>query len=273
LRLRLTAALAIFLLCGFSSVWCQRNRIQDDLNSEFKGKTLLLRNFYSGNELSYDQDGVVLGDPKPGSWTLANMEITKVAVTGDGIEIVGNRMGTWYRDGKPKVLRVGKLKIHVSKPISDVDTLATLHPILDKMFLAAGDNLGSMVPDYWQVYLAGNDSKSRLAVWQAKMQRENKPIFNKSDAGAVTAPRVISTPDPGYTTEAASNHIEGISFLGIVVDTAGTPTNVAVLQPLGMGLDEQAVLAVKRWKFQPGMKSGEAVPVQINVEINFRCCP
>jgi TonB family protein len=105
------------------------------------------------------------------------------------------------------------------------------------------------------------------------MQRENKPIFNKSDAGAVTAPRVISTPDPGYTTEAASNHIEGISFLGIVVDTAGTPTNVAVLQPLGMGLDEQAVLAVKRWKFQPGMKSGEAVPVQINVEINFRCCP
>jgi periplasmic protein TonB len=37
-----------------------------------------------------------------------------------------------------------------------------------------------------------------------------------------------------------------------------------------MGLDEQAVNAVERWKFEPAKKDGQPVPVMINVEVNFR---
>jgi TonB family protein len=260
-------------LCDAVSRFVPEESVQDQLNSAFKGKVLLVRNFYSGNDLVYDEDGAMRGDPKQGPWTLANVEITKVAVASQGIDIVGNRMGTLYKDGKPSFVRVGKLKIHVTKPISDVDTEATLHPIFKKIFIEAGEDLRSMVPDYWRVYLNGNDWASRSAAWQATVEEDNKPIFKKSDAPEVSAPRAVSWPDPGYTREAGSNHIEGVSTFWIVVDPTGTVTNIGILQPLGMGLDEQGVLALKQWKFQPAMKNGQPVRVEINVQITFRCCP
>ena len=40
-----------------------------------------------------------------------------------------------------------------------------------------------------------------------------------------------------------------------------------------MGLDEQAVLAVEHWRFQPGTKNGQPVRVEINIEMTFWCCP
>ena len=39
---------------------------------------------------------------------------------------------------------------------------------------------------------------------------------------------------------------------------------------LGMGLDQKAIEAVRQWKFEPAKLNGQAVPVQINVEVNFR---
>jgi TonB family protein len=273
---RWSAFLVILLVCVTPSpVLCQRNRVQDELNSALRGKILLLRNFYSGDDLGYDQNGQLRGEVTQGPWTLANLEITKIAVTTQGIEIVGNRMGTWYRDGKPGFVRVGKLKIHVTKPISDADTQATLHSIFSKIFVEAGEDLRPMVPDYWRSYLGGNDSKSRSAAWQATLAGEKNPIFRRSDApaGEVTAPHVVYSPDPNYTKEAASHHTEGVSRLGVVVDATGTTSNIAILEPLGMGLDEQAVLAIKQWKFRRSLKNGQPIRVQINVEITFRCCP
>jgi TonB family protein len=43
-----------------------------------------------------------------------------------------------------------------------------------------------------------------------------------------------------------------------------------VQRSLGMGLDEKAIEAVRQWKFEPAKLNGQSVPVQINVEVNFR---
>ncbi len=276
-RVRFFAVQAILLICVASaSGWCQGHQLQGDLNSEFKGKALLLRNFYSGNDLEYDSNGAVLGDVKQTPWTLANVKIAKVVVTSHGIEIVGNRVGAWYRDGKPELFELGKLRIHVSMPISDADTQATLRPIFKKIFMEAGEDLRPIVPPCWQAYLDGSDSKTRSEAWQAILEKDNNPpILRKSGfpAGAIVGPRAISTPDPHYTREAESHHIEGTSVLAMVVNANGTASNIAIMRPLGMGLDEQAVLAISQWKFQPGTKDGQPVRVQVNVELTFRCCP
>jgi protein TonB len=48
------------------------------------------------------------------------------------------------------------------------------------------------------------------------------------------------------------------------------PRDVHVIRGVGMGLDEKAIEAVKQYKFKPARFNGKAVPVQVNVEVNFQ---
>ena len=50
----------------------------------------------------------------------------------------------------------------------------------------------------------------------------------------------------------------------------GLAHNIQVMNPLGLGLDEQAVAAVTQWKFKPGTRDGQPVTVQATIEVNFR---
>ncbi len=88
--------------------------------------------------------------------------------------------------------------------------------------------------------------------------------------GGVSAPRALSTPDPEYSEEARKAKYQGTVVLWLVVDQYGRPQNLRVARSLGLGLDEKAIEAVRQWKFEPAMKDGRAVAVQINVEVNFR---
>ena len=88
--------------------------------------------------------------------------------------------------------------------------------------------------------------------------------------GGVSAPRAISTPDPEYSEEARKSKYQGVVVLWLIVDQNGKPRDIRVARSLGMGLDQKAVEAVKNWKFEPAMKDGRPVAVQINVEVNFR---
>jgi TonB family protein len=54
-----------------------------------------------------------------------------------------------------------------------------------------------------------------------------------------------------------------------VIDATGTPTQIAILRPLGMGLDEAAIAAVSQWKFSPATRNGTPVPVFTHIEMNF----
>ena len=88
--------------------------------------------------------------------------------------------------------------------------------------------------------------------------------------GGVSAPKAIYAPDPEYSEEARKAKYQGTVVLWLVVDANGRPQQIRVQRALGMGLDEKAIEAVKQWKFDPAHKDGQAVPVMINVEVNFR---
>jgi TonB family protein len=86
----------------------------------------------------------------------------------------------------------------------------------------------------------------------------------------VTAPRAIYDPEPEYSEEARRVHFQGVVVLSIVVDQAGHARDIRVARSVGLGLDEKAIEAVKKWKFEPGRKDGHPVAVGVNVEVNFR---
>ena len=88
--------------------------------------------------------------------------------------------------------------------------------------------------------------------------------------GGVSAPKALYAPDPEYSEEARKAKYQGTVVLWLVVDANGRPQQIRVQRALGMGLDEKAIEAVRLWKFEPARKDGQAVPVMINVEVNFR---
>ncbi len=88
-----------------------------------------------------------------------------------------------------------------------------------------------------------------------------------------SGPRVIHKVDPEYTPEALEAKLTGEVILSIVVDAEGNPTEIKLTKGLGKGLDEKAVECLQKWRFQPGMRNGEPVPVKATVAISFRLPP
>ncbi len=91
----------------------------------------------------------------------------------------------------------------------------------------------------------------------------------KAGHGA-SAPRATYAPDPQFSEQARAAGYAGTCVLWLVVDAEGMPQKIKVVHPAGMGLDDKAVDAVRQWRFSPGLKDGNPVPVQIDVEVAFR---
>jgi len=88
--------------------------------------------------------------------------------------------------------------------------------------------------------------------------------------GGVSAPKPLYTPDPEYSEEARKSKFQGIVVLWLVIGPDGLPQDIKVARPLGMGLDQKAIEAVRTWRFKPAEKDGHPVAVQMNVEVSFR---
>lgn len=89
-------------------------------------------------------------------------------------------------------------------------------------------------------------------------------------APCATAPRAVSKENPTYSEKARRAHLEGVVTLGLEVDDKGNTRDIRVVKSVGGGLDEEAIKAVKRWKFESGTYEGKPVSVRLNVEVSFR---
>jgi TonB family protein len=86
----------------------------------------------------------------------------------------------------------------------------------------------------------------------------------------VSAPVPLNDVEAEFSDEARAKGIFGVCLISLIVDTNGKPQNPRVVRPLGHGLDEKALEAVRKYHFKPAMKGKVPVPVMITVEVNFR---
>jgi TonB family protein len=85
----------------------------------------------------------------------------------------------------------------------------------------------------------------------------------------VAAPELVAKAEPAYSDEARKAKYSGTVTLNAVVDESGKPTNIVVTQPLGFGLDENAVQALQRWRFRPASQNGVPVSAPVRIEMSF----
>jgi protein TonB len=88
--------------------------------------------------------------------------------------------------------------------------------------------------------------------------------------GGVSAPRPIYDPDPEYSDEARQAKYQGSVILSAIIGPDGRPRNLQVSRSLGLGLDQKALEAVTKWRFEPARKDGRPVAVVISIEVAFR---
>jgi TonB family protein len=88
----------------------------------------------------------------------------------------------------------------------------------------------------------------------------------------VELPKLVHEVKPEYTQAAWNARIEGVVLLEAVVLTDGQVGDIRLLRSLDptLGLDEQAMKALKSWRFAAGTFQGRPVPVVITVELSFR---
>ena len=87
----------------------------------------------------------------------------------------------------------------------------------------------------------------------------------------VTLPQVIREVKPAYTADAMRAKVQGSVWLECIVMPDGSVGEVKVTRSLDpiFGLDQEAIKAAKNWRFRPGMRQGEPVPVIITIELTF----
>lgn len=89
--------------------------------------------------------------------------------------------------------------------------------------------------------------------------------------GGVTPPDLLRQVRPNYTTAAMHARITGVVMMDAVVLADGSVGDVKIVRSLGraFGLDEEAIKAVKQWRFRPGKRGSTPVAMWVRVEMVF----
>jgi periplasmic protein TonB len=87
----------------------------------------------------------------------------------------------------------------------------------------------------------------------------------------VQPPELIVQVRPEYTSAAMLARIQGVVSLEAIVMADGSVGDVRIIGSLDrdLGLDEQAIKAVKRWRFRPATRLGAAIPMFVSIEMTF----
>ena len=117
------------------------------------------------------------------------------------------------------------------------------------------------MPDFWKLYYQAAAAHTDYRPKDATILRQGM-VDQKAS--------IIGKFEPQSNEFAQSIGIAGPALYHAVIGADGKATEVAVARPIGFGLDESAVDAIKKASFQPAIKDGKPVPVMLDLYVPFR---
>jgi TonB family protein len=263
--------------------------VEQNLREHYQRKVFLLRSFCQGDRLHFDSAGTSSQCARSGDWTINGFVLVKgIHLSPRRVSIKGNRLLLRFDGNEFQSQHGDKFQINAEVDANH-PSQADVDAALSKIFLTSQDDLSEIVPDYWKPCVkVGRSGKQgcQLSPELASVPGVPRPAnaqtgpdesVNTSAANrelfkvgkGVTPPRVLHQSDIQYSELARKARYQGTVTLGLTVDATGTPQNLHIVSPLGLGLDSKAIESVQKWRFEPAKKNGEPVAVEIGVEVAF----
>lgn len=137
-----------------------------------------------------------------------------------------------------------------------------LKQALDSVFAQSlDDRMIAAMPDFWKFYYQAVAAKTDYRPADPAVLRQNT-VDQKA--------KLLTNFEPESNEFAQANGVAGVSLYHVVIGTDGKPSEIAVARPIGFGLDENAVEAIRHAKFEPAIKDGKTVPVLLDLVVQFR---
>jgi outer membrane biosynthesis protein TonB len=145
---------------------------------------------------------------------------------------------------------------------SPAHSATVLRGALDRIFAESIDErMIATMPDFWKLYYRAAAAKTDYKPTDSTVLRQNM-VDQKA--------KLLTRFEPASNEFAQDHGVAGMSLYHVVIDVDGKPGEVAVARPIGFGLDENAVVAIRTAKFDPAMKDGKPVPVLLDLVVQFR---
>ena len=236
------------------------------------GKPLFLRGFWAADSLKFNADGQPEISTQTLPFTESGIDVRSVHRDGDKLIIEGQRMALVFMPNdqiRRVAAKTGQYNGDVRVEI-DGDATGDYTRALDAIFASDLGALTPSLPPYWQDYAVRHFPGTRTDLQASdaggKGTGTGKPLHV---GGEVQPPTVLSTYNPAFTELATAQNFTGDVRLYLWFDSDGTVSHVSVAKPAGLGLDEAAVAAVKKYKFIPATRGGDSVTVDLYLDVSF----
>ncbi len=274
--LLLRFATPVVLLVLGSSYPSSAQSTGDAISARLKGQPLYLRSGWGEDKLKFDADGQPQKHYKAVTFTEAGIQVRSVKISGDRLLIRGQRMGVVFPNGTPTRVPItgngytGTVLIEVqAAPGGDFGKA------LDVIFAPDLASLVPTMPNYWQDYARKNLPSPATASGENNVATGSKPTAVSIEkvthvGGPVQKPTVISSVEPVFSDAARAMQASGNVEVYLWVMEDRSAAHMRIVKPAGLGMDEQALLALSKYKFKPATQDGKPVKVDLYIDVNFQ---
>lgn len=243
------------------------------IEAQLKGPIVLLRGMYDGHTLRFDATGNLIGQAKELPFSMSAVRLEKVKVKNSEVVIEAEREGLEFSYSKQRSVREQgwgeDVRIEIALDPAHPEELSSA---LAKVFSVGLDKqLANDVPAFWRPWLMDQLDPSVKVGATAPNTIDLGFDWDKPGSGNITPPKmdrsiIVMPEEPLIAQRAAFN---GVSLVGFVVDTSGKPTEIRIVQPAGMGLDEAAVKMVSEFRFKPALEKDKPVAAYMIFAVPF----
>ena len=236
------------------------NTLEKELRDRYIGKELPLYHRYGDKQVIFDTNGNLLSrSTSICSKVIGPFKVAHLVVAANELRIESGVMTKGEQPvTKPKKSDTMKQVLVIrsdqawdrDRVLAAIDHLA--HPVAAH---------GADMPEEATPAPPGSDQ--RIAFFL-----NGEPVYRVSSG--ITPPRAISHDDPEYSEEARHQKVGGETDFRVVVDSNGIVPRVwPAGLPLGFGLDEKAMQALRTWHFAPAQLGGKPIAVLVTVNEEF----